>query len=340
MLSNLSKGKGNIMAELKGAFKKLDNNIFLLRYDNDYGLDDCLAQGVNNVAELGKFLISHFKAQPDDIKMNKGGYACTSFNAHTPDGQHILARNFDYKKAPAVVVWTNPANGYKSVGITDTNVMLYGGKLGEKEKKTRLLMAPYACMDGINEKGFAIAVLEIKTKATNQQTGKKGVTTTLMIRAALDKCATVDEAIELFGKYDMHDSLFCNYHYHLVDASGKSAVIEYINNKMNVVYPDDKYQYCLNFYNTPNVHVDKAFGFTRQKWLIEEFKKTNHIMDEDYAMSILEKCKLYYRHKRGYMITSLWSAIYNLDNRSLLLCANMEFDKKYKFTIDPPEYLR
>ena len=32
----------------------------------------------------------------------------------------------------------------------------------------RLLGAPYMSMDGINEKGFSCAVLEIKAKATKQ----------------------------------------------------------------------------------------------------------------------------------------------------------------------------
>lgn len=325
---------------LKGKFKQLDKNIFLLKYENDYALDMLLDHGVKSVGELGSVMQKYFGAHKNDIKMSSGGFACTTFNAFTEDGDHIMARNFDYKDAPSIVVWTEPENGYKSVAITDTNVMLYGGKLGEKENKNRLLLAPYACMDGMNEKGLSIAVVELKTKATKQNTGKKPITTTVIIRAVLDKCATVDEAVELFKKYDMHDSLFACYHYQITDASGKSAVVEYINNEMVVLYPEDKYQYLLNFYATPYTPIDKGFGYTRERWLTEEFEETNHIMSEERAMKILERVKLYYKHKRGYMITSLWSVVYNLNKKEFLLCAGMDYTKQYKFSIDCPEELK
>ena len=172
---------------LKGKFEKLDANTYALQYENDYALDIVLGQGVKNIMELAVLLQKHFHTQKGELKMHGGGFACTTFNAFTKDGQHILARNFDYKDAPSIVVRTAPENGYKSVAMTDTNVLLYGDKLGEKKNRNRLLLAPYACMDGINEKGLAIAVLEIKTKATHQRTGKKNLTTTVMIRAVLDK---------------------------------------------------------------------------------------------------------------------------------------------------------
>lgn len=319
---------------LKGELKKLNDYTYTLKYENDYALDKVLKNGVKNVAELARTVQKHFGAQKNDIKMNGRGFACTTFNHFTEDGEHILARNFDYKDAPAIVVWTNPQNGYKSVAMTDTNVMLYGKKLGETNNKNRLLLAPYACMDGINEKGLAIAVLEIKTKATHQHTGKKNIITTVMIRAVLDKCATVDEAIEMFKSYDMQDSLFCNYHYQIIDASGKSIVIEYVNNEMRLIEPENKIQYVMNFFKSPDGDNKKGFGYTRQKWVEAAFAESNGIMSEKEAMKLLEKCKLDYKHKRGYQITSLWSAVYNCNHRSMLLSTGMNFDKQFEFTVN------
>lgn len=318
---------------LNGTLEKLDKCTYVLDYKNDYALDMLLDRGVKNVVDLARVLQKHFGTKNGELKMNNGGFACTTFNAFNDDNDHILARNFDYKDAPAVVVKTNPENGYKSIAITDTNVMLYGTRLNEKENKNRLLLAPYACMDGINEKGLSIAVLEIKTAATNQDTGKKDIITTVMIRAVLDKCATVDEAVELFSQYDMHDSLFCNYHYHIVDASGKSIVIEYVNNEMRLIEPYDKTQHVMNFYLSKDGDASKGFGYTRQKWVIEEFRKNNGHMNEQDAMKLLEKCKLDYKHRRGYQITSLWSAVYNCNKKSVLLSTGMNYNKQYIFNI-------
>lgn len=316
-----------------GKLEKLDDCTYVLDYKNDYALDMLLERGVKSVGDLAVTMQKHFGTKKNELKMHSGGFACTTFNAFNEDGDHIIGRNFDYKDAPAVVVLTNPENGYKSIGVTDTNVMLYGTKLNESKNKNRLLLAPYACMDGINEKGLSISVLEIKTAATNQSTGKKDITTTVMIRAVLDKCANVDEVVELFKQFDMHDSLFCNYHYHIVDASGKSIVIEYVNNEMRLVEPYDKTQHVMNFYLSKDGDASKGFGYTRQKWVIEAFRENKGIMSEQDAMKLLEKCKLYYKHKRGYMITSLWSAVYNCNKKSLLLTTGMHYDKQYNFSI-------
>ena len=322
---------------LKGKFEKINEKTYFLKYENDYGLDILLENGVNSIAELCSFVKKFNSAKKGDVKISTGGRACTTFNAFTESGDHIFARNFDYKDAPSIAVWTNPENGYKSIGFTEPNVMLYGKNLGDKENKNRLLAAPYTCMDGINEKGLSIAVVEIKTKATKQNTGKKPLITTVMIRAVLDKCATVDEAVELFKSYDMHDSLFCCYHYQITDASGKSVIVEYINNELKLIYSEKETQYLLNFYSTPNIPLKKGFGYTREKWLKEEFAETGKVMSEERALKILERCKLYYRHKRGYMITSLWSAVYNCSKKTVLLCTGMDYSKKFELTVDYPE---
>lgn len=319
---------------LKGEFKKINRQTYTLKYENDYDLDSILEKGVKSVANLAKIAQKHFGAKKDDIKMNGSGFACTTFNHFTENGEHILARNFDYKDAPTIVVWTAPKNGYKSVAITDANVMLYGDKLGEAKNLNRLLIAPYACMDGINEKGLAIAVLEIKSKATHQNSGKKSIITTVMIRAVLDKCSTVYEAIEMFKKYDMQDSLFCNYHYQIVDASGKSVVIEYVNNEMRIIEPTNKIQYVLNFFKSPDGDNKKGFGYTRQKWIEAAFAESKGIMSEQEAMKLLEKCKLNYKHKRGYQITSLWSAVYNCQKCSMLLSTGMDFNTQFEFSVN------
>lgn len=316
-----------------GELKKLDNCTYTLDYKNDYALDMLLDRGVKSVGDLATTMQKHFGTKKGELKMNSGGFACTTFNAFNNDNDHILARNFDYKDAPAIIVFTNPANGYKSIGVTETNVMLYGTKLNESKNKNRLLLAPYACMDGINEKGLSIAVLEIKTSATNQSTGKKDIITTVMIRAVLDKCATVDEAVELFKQYDMHDSLFCNYHYHIVDSSGKSIVIEYVNNEMRLIEPYDKTQHVMNFYLSKDGDASKGFGYTRQKWVIEAFRENKGIMSEAEAMALLSKCKLDYKHRRGYQITSLWSAVYNCNKKSVNITTGMNYGTQYEFSV-------
>lgn len=322
--------------KLNSRLKKLNSNIYLLSYENDYGLDDLLSKGVKNIPELVSFVQNRFNLPDSSVAFNSGDFACSAFNAFNSKGDHIFARNFDYKAAPCIIVWTAPKNGYKSIAVSDTNVMLYGDKhqvLSNVQKHNRLLMTPFACMDGINEKGLSIAVLEIKTSATNQSTGKKDIVTTVLIRAVLDKCATVDEAIEFISQFDVHDSLFCCYHYQITDESGKSVIIEYVDNDMRIIYPENKTQSLTNFFISSDGDNKKGFGYTRKRIIDNALAKCNDIMEESDAMKMLEKCKLHYTHRRGYPVTSLWSAVFNCTEKSMLLCANMEYDKQFKFDV-------
>lgn len=319
-------------------FRRLGDNIFLLDYKEDYGLDKLLSRGVKTVGGLMLFVQKHFLLSKEDARIKIPDFGCTTFNSFTEEGDHIFSRNFDYRKAPCIVVWTSPENGYKSVGVTSADVLLCDNEiLRKKGMQKHLLAAPFACMDGVNEKGLSIAVVKLNTVSTKQETGKIPIITTVMIRAVLDKCATVEEAIELFSKYDMHDSLKVAYHYQITDASGKSTIIEYLDNEMTVYRADRERQYLLNFYHTPGRPINGS-GYTREKWLHEEFEETGLVMTEDRAMKILERCHLYYNHKKGYIVQSLWSAVYNCSKRTLSMCVSLDYSKKYTFGVDCREF--
>jgi len=325
------------------SFQKLDEHISLLTYYNDYKLEKLLNRGCKSTVDLLAFMVKELNKGEgvEDIKVKNNDFACSSFDAVTPDGGHIMGRNFDYMDAPLIVVWTAPKKGYKSISVANCTFMLYGKKAMEDlkgSKKNRLLFAPYCAMDGINEKGLAISILEIKTKATSQkEAGKKDITTTTIIRTVLDKCATVDEAVIEFKKYNMHDAIFTNYHFHLTDASGASVIIEYVNNEIRVIKEETAgKQRLTNFFISEDGDNAKAFGRDRFDYMKKMQEDHNGILTEGQAMKLLENARLDYKHRRGYMIISLWSAVYNSKDSSMTLCAGLDYERVYKFNINKP----
>ena len=52
-----------------------------------------------------------------------------------------------------------------------------------------------------------------------------------MLRMVLDYADSVDEAVEMIQKYDLHDSAGTSYHYMIADSTGKSAILEWIGDK-------------------------------------------------------------------------------------------------------------
>ena len=328
--------------ETLASLKQLDKNVWTMVYKNNYGLDKLLEKGCGSIMDAVVFLQREVGFPVLTQNPEHSGFACSTFNAKTPDGKYILGRNFDYKEAPCLICWTAPEKGYKSVAVVDTTFFLHGTKyhpLHKSKKKLHTIGAPYMAMDGINEKGFSMGVLEIKSKATKQQTGKKPIITTVAIRAALDKCETVDEAIELFSRYDMHDSIFINYHYQFADAYGSSAIIEYVDNKMYVIKQEKKDD-CLaltNYFLTPGGDNHDGRGMDRYDHIQKTLKLNEGILTEDEAMKLLSEVTLNYQHPLlKHQVITLWSAVYNCSERSMLLCAGMDYDKKYKFFVDKP----
>ena len=87
--------KNNIAKEKTlSSFRQIDDNIWSLVYENDYGLDELLEKGVGNIMDAVLFLQKKVRTaiMPNPTH---GGFACSTFNAKTPDGQYRLGRNFD-----------------------------------------------------------------------------------------------------------------------------------------------------------------------------------------------------------------------------------------------------
>lgn len=314
----------------------LDEHICLLDYQCDYDLDGVLESGITSIFGLARYvqkIIHSPRIMPNPFAGHGG---CSAFNVRTPDGKVLMGRNFDYKEARVLVVWTHPKTGYRSMSVCNQNHMIYAD-VRKSRRPLRVLGAPYACMDGINEKGLACAILELLTKSTKQRNGKTPFTTNVALRGILDKCANVDEAIDFMGKYDMNDVLGACYHYFFTDASGQSAIVEYMNNKMYVYRqnkPDESLK-LTNFYITEGGKC-KEKGRDRYEKM-ECVLNENPVMTEDKAMKLLSDVRVYFRSiYKLYMIAKSWSAVYNCTDNSMLLCAGMDYTKKYRLSVDEP----
>ena len=224
-----------------------DANLFTMEYKADYALDRFLKIGATDT-ELIEFIVRQvLKGIP--LKFDLPNLGCSTFAAKLADGTPIFGRNFDMYDSPALLVTTRPKDGYASISMVNLAYIGYNSENLPTSlvKGIMTLAAPYAPLDGVNEKGLAVGVLQIKTTPTNQQTDKVDITTTSAIRLLLDRAATVEEAIELLSQYDMHASANSCYHFHIADANGGSVIVEYIDDEMSVVQDEA----ATNFLLTP-----------------------------------------------------------------------------------------
>lgn len=322
------------------SLEKINDSLYVVDCKHEYFLDDMIeSNSAGSVLKMLRFAIKNIVHKPVYVKSPHAG--CSVFTAFDEKNQYLVGRNFDYKDAPCLLVKNTPKTGYKSIGFTDANFFLWGKKKGPKKGKSysRILLAPYLCVDGINETGLVIAVLELKTPPVHQKSGKPPISTSIIIRKVLDCCATIEEAISLFEKYDMNDIGGVAYHFVIADRNGKSVLIEYLNGKMLLFYPE-KYNGSEEFLSVTNHFIasdaptpKRGAGYDRQEKIIETISKNNGKISSTDAMTLLSNIQLDYYHKLGWPVRTLWSAVYNTTTASVELCVGQNYKEIFSYKV-------
>ena len=246
------------------SIRSVDGNKYLyqMEYKASYDLDDLIANDIDENAELLDYVIGRIgkglplkikSAQVADEDGNMETINCTSFQARKASGDGFwYGRNYDFFKNPTMVTVSHPRKGYASIAVSDMSHFGYSlEKLPEGFVASLSCLASiYAPVDGINEKGLCTSIMALPKQASQQDTPKHDVGTTIIMRLWLDRCATVAEALELLETVDVrHDAAVgSGYHYMVADASGDCAVVEFDKEdgwKTMIVRKDPSANYML-----------------------------------------------------------------------------------------------
>ncbi|MGE5391278.1 MAG: linear amide C-N hydrolase [Deltaproteobacteria bacterium] len=315
-----------------------DSGFYTMDYAGDYGLDEFLKAGAKDDTGLISFVTRRLmKGLPIPLEIENPSLSCSTFNAVTPQGNCIFGRNFDLGDKTEMLVFTHPDNGYASMSMINLAFLGYrDGLMPDSFCNSFLALAgPFVPLDGINEKGLTVAVLMLPDKPTCQDTDKIDITTTTAIRMLLDKAATVNEAVDLLKKYDMHDSAGGCYHYQIADAGGSSAIVEYVDNEMHVLRPEGKFQACSNYFQTPGPKYNMGAGQDRYQILMKGLRAKNGILTVQQGMDLLQAAQMHdwKDPKTGAVYKTQWSAVYNNTLRCVDLAVGRKYDKIYHYSL-------
>lgn len=316
----LNIGKIRTMASVT----KVSDGFYKITCHYDYKCDDYLNSDINNLDDMIDWISEqYFFGIP--IELNKADFGCSAFAAKNPDGKHLFGRNFDYDETDALIVYTEPDDGYASMGMLDLEFFNVGeGNVLSADSiaaKGLMVAAPYVCLDGVNEKGLGTGILQLNIDEVHQDNGKKDMLIYTAIRGILDKCATVDEAIEFLSSYDIHTALNASYHLFIADKSGRSVVVEWAGNEMYVVEENG----CTNsVLSTENKYYDPEDNCNRYDIIKARLENNNNILTDKEAMELAADVS----HKRR----TEWSCVFNLDDFSVDVCVDADYSKTYSFT--------
>ena len=303
--------------------KQAGDQLYTVNYRQNYQLDKALQADIKNENDLFEFISDEFYFGYL-IDSNVKEFACSAFLTDTPDGKKLVGRNFDYDDTETLSVYTHPRGGYASYSTVDLDVMAVG-KPNDVDVmslygKLATLAAPYLCVDGMNEKGLSVSLLDLDYQKTHESSGRPALLIPIAVRMLLDRAADVDEAIEMLGQYDIHTVDRCTQHIFLADKSGRAVVIEWHNDEMKVV----ESSVCTNFRMSAKALNGDFSGQCYRFDTITECLEESPQNDADAAMDILKEARVSWTQ---------WSCVYHLDDFSVDYVIDNEYEQPYHFEI-------
>ena len=346
--SKKEKEKEPVKVELSDLASEFEGTYYF-KFTGDYGLEDLVAADLRNDQELTEYLETAIptwlgnKNNKVNFSINVTGAGCCSIAAENAgeEGGQIYGRNFDYDNDHAVIVHTKPAEGkgYESISTSYTRFFTGYTKnwtpTGDQVHDAAFLGAIYVPMDGLNEKGLYVSVLDAgdKEKTDQNDSSKHKVQTTVAVRYLLDKADTVEKAIELLEGVNMYNVYNTAYHFAIADNTGKSVVVEYIGNEMKV----EDAKVVTNHYLVANsgkpAPASNDSSILRFNTAKEAGEKANWKMTAKQMRDTLKAASAkQYNTKPDSKHITVWSAVYEPNAKKITYYFREDFSKYVEVT--------
>ncbi|MEH0982998.1 carcinine hydrolase/isopenicillin-N N-acyltransferase family protein [Micromonospora sp. CPCC 205556] len=252
-----------------------------------------------------------------DARPAASPFGCSLFAAGGDPARPLFARNFDWEDNPAMVLRTDPPDGYAAVSLVDLS---YLGVGPDPTGDRRLLDAPLLPFDGMNERGLAVGLAADDSATAKPVPGRPTVGSVRILRLVLDRAATVDEAVAVFTEHNLDFGGGPALHYLLADAGGRSAVVEFVDGEMRVQRGEERWQALTNVpvigVPEPRLRADRRYGL-----IAAAMDRTGAVVDAPAALRILDQVRQ--GHTR-------WSVTYGLRDGEVRLVTATGGERRYR----------
>jgi hypothetical protein len=253
---------------------------------------------------------------------------CSVFSATTGHAA-FLGRNFDNANVGAILVTLyRPPRGYASVSFSRAVDVGLGqdadlARLDPQGEGRRLLLAPFYATDGFNERGVAASLAGVRAVTHEQRGERKPVFVTYLLRQILDRAANVDEAcalVEQYAPFDV-DVQTLNTHYFVADATGRSCVLEYAQDRWWRTPGNGRWQAVTNkpVTDVPDSTLRDQCG--RYRTICADLERGTAGFNWERGLRILREAQ-----QQG----TTWSAVYALSAREIFWSVHRRWDIVYR----------
>ena len=321
-------------------------NLYTMEYVSDYKFDEFLQTGASNNNEYYDYInnMINSKTKLGIANNQAASNACTAFTFRDKDGARYLARNYDNKANPVLLVVTAPHNAYKSISAVNMTCMGYNNEKIPGKFDVNVLSAPYFPTDGVNEKGISVSVLQVNFARKQKSDNRTTIGIYAAARLVLDYADSIDNAATLIDKYNLYFDTAFMAQFFIADKDGNSALIEFVDGKMYVIKNENAaFQIASNFnYMEEQINSDgyvkyyeyrkwlnasdttayesKYSGYVRYDFVYDSLYNTSGIMSQDEGFELLEDVA---------SPTELqYAVIYRLDNAEATIITDNDWEKK------------
>ncbi len=250
-------------------------------------------------------------------------WACSLFAAFGDPKNMVYGRNFDWEHSPAVLLYTDPPNGYASVSMVDIAYLGFSGDESQTitdlslVERSSLLMTPFMPFDGMNEHGLVVGMAAVANDNSPPDPDKPTVDSLVMIRILLDQTKTVQEAVEQLQSYNINWGDGPALHYLIADANGQAVLAEFYRGELALTENQSPWLHATNFIRA-SVHGQPQGQCWRYDTLTQTLTETEGKLTTDQAQSLLQAVS---------QENTQWSVVYGINTGEITL----RFDREEQF---------
>jgi hypothetical protein len=188
-----------------------------------------------------------------------------------------------------------------------------------------LLFAPYYVNNGMNSHGVAITAMSLNGSRPPRNSAKPDIMHGTDMRLVLDDAKSTAEAIEVFQRYNIY-FVESQCHYLIADASGRSAVVEFLDGQMRVTDRARPWQVCTNdqIWRASEAECDENCNrYRRASAMLEGY---NGAVNVYRIMDVMDEVAVV-----GW---TMWSSVYNLNTGEMLLTHRKGEDRSKRTRLD------
>lgn len=263
------------------------------------------------------------------VTATQPAWACSLFAALGDADSMVYGRNFDWQFSPAVLLFTDPPDGYASVSMVDIAYLGFDQDTAAAvtdlplAERGALLEAPFWPFDGMNQRGLAVGMAAVPPGQPPPDPNKDRIGLLVVIREILDHAATADEAAVILQSYNIDMEGGPDIHYLIADPSGRSILIEFYAGETVIIPNETPWQLATNFLRA-SVSEPAEAGCWRYDKVSRQLEEAEGRLGPAEALDLLSEVSV---------AGTQWSVTYQMSTLTVSVVMDRRYSSPHTFPL-------